>query len=220
MKPFGHRQLAFDLAKALGMMLGWAALWSGLFFVAGRLSGYTLAPLGIILAALLQKAMLELRLRAIDRQLLKHPRLNDGVGDWLFTRPFLARLSTERARLLVGEESAKELAKEEGDWTRILGPYLVVATGFQRLVLLDHQSKWAGRLRFRQRIPLLTVSDIARGVASVTFIFAFLLWTNAFFEFFLFGAVPYFFITPYWESRLLREFAEKRAKHLANWRRA
>ena len=220
MRQIGGRQLFLHTVQALGITLGWVCLWIGIFFVAGPGSDFVLWPLGIILGALLQKSMIEIRLRAVDRQLLKHIRLNDWVGDWIFCRPFLARLATERARLLVGEESLEELTKEEGDWTRILGSKLLVLTGFQRLVLLDHQGKWANRLRDRRRLPPLTSVDLAVGAAWIGGIFVLLTYTQTLSAVALFWAAPYFFITPYWETRLLRKFAEKHAKSLANWRRA
>lgn len=220
MKLFNHRQIALNILRALGIGLGWLLLWGTLGFLAGKGTEFLLWPLGIVAGALLQKGMLEHRLKAVDRQLLTHPGLNDWVGDWFLCRPFLARLTTERARLLAGKEALQELAKEEKDWRRILGGKFLVPTGFQRLVLLDHQSKWADRLRARGRLPRLTPLDLGVGVLSFVTLFAFLVTTNTFVELFLFWIVPYFVVTPYWETRLMREFSEERVQRVAHWRRA
>jgi hypothetical protein len=219
-KPFRRHQLLSESLRGVGLGFGWVLAWTSTAFLAGPATDFLLWPLGIALGALLQKGMLELRLRSVDRRLLRHPGINDWVGDWVLCRPFLARLATERARLLVGEEAIQEIDQEERDWARILGPKLVVATGFQRLILLDHQSKWAGRLRFRGRLPKLTPGDLGIGLLGFLGVFAALWATQAFAEFFLYWMVPYFFITPYWETRMHRQFSVSHMKRLASWRRA
>ncbi len=191
-------------------------VWAGLLWLGSRVTWFVGWPLGVLAGTLLQKGMLRLRQRAIQRCLLPHPAWNDRIGDWLLCRPFLTRLDVERSKLLGGAET--NLQKEEESWLRLLPRWMLALSGLTRLMILDFDAKWATRERTRGRLAPLSIGLALSTTALWLIVLILTSLTGTFGEFFLFWVVPYTCLLPYFERRDARSSKGRDGRIIKAWR--